>query len=277
MTAERRMTGDDDPESDDKKMPLLDHLIELRRRLLWSVVTFAVAFAVCALFAKHLYAFLVQPLANIIGDQPGRKLIFTGLTEVFFTYMKVALFFGAFISFPVFAAQIYKFVAPGLYRNERRAFMPFLAATPVLFLLGGAMVYYLLLPVAWRFFLSFETVGSPNELPIQLEAKVDEYLSLVMQLIFAFGVAFQLPVLMTLLARVGIVSSKGMIEKRRYAIVLVFIVAAVLTPPDPVSQLTLALPILVLYEISIFMAKMVERERARREAMVEQELNLPSA
>ena len=161
------MSTNDDPESDDKKMPLLDHLIELRSRLLRCVIALFVAFMVCFYFADHLYAFLVQPLANILAEKGlDRRMIFTALTEVFFTYVKVAFFFGAFISFPIFAAEIYKFVAPGLYRNERKAFVPFLVATPVLFFMGGAMVYYVLLPVAWRFFLSFETTGIDGGLPI---------------------------------------------------------------------------------------------------------------
>ncbi len=249
------------------KMPLLEHLIELRQRMLYSFITLFVAFLICFYFAEELFNFLVQPLADLLIEREGvhgaRRLIFTDLTEVFFTYVKVAFFFGAFASSPIFLTQLWLFVAPGLYRNEKTALAPFLIASPVLFFLGGALVYYVLFPMAWSFFLSFETLGGDGNLPIELEAKVAEYLSLVMKLIFAFGFCFQLPVVMTLMARVGLATSKGMAEKRKYAIVGVFIVAAVITPPDPISQLSLAIPIIVLYEISILMAKLVEKKRAK--------------
>ena len=261
-----------DQAEDAKKMPLLDHLIELRRRLLYSVVALLVAFLVCFYFAADLFDFLVEPLADLLIERRGEtegsapRLIYTALTEVFFTHVKVAFFAGAFITAPIFLSQIWLFVAPGLYRNERQAFGPFLVATPVLFFIGGALVYYVIFPLAWQFFLAFETQGSAGSLPIELEAKVNEYLSLVMKLIFAFGLCFQLPVIMTLLARVGIATSEGMARKRKYAIVGVFIVAAIFTPPDPISQVSLALPIILLYEISIYMAKFVEKKRAAEEA-----------
>jgi sec-independent protein translocase protein TatC len=250
------------------KMPLLDHLIELRRRLLFSVIALFVAFLIAFFFAEFLFNFLVQPLADILTHRQGvqgvRRLIFTDLTEVFFTYVKVAFFFGAFVACPIFLTQIWLFVAPGLYKNERLALAPFLVASPILFFAGGALVYFLLFPLAWEFFLSFETPGGNGTLPIELEAKVNEYLSLVMKLIFAFGLSFQLPVIMTLLARVGLATSKGMAAKRKYAIVGVFVVAAIFTPPDPLSQISLAIPILLLYEVSIIMAKLVEKKRAEK-------------
>ena len=248
----------DDP-INDKPMPLLDHLIELRRRLLWSAVAFFVCFGVCYHFSEEIYSFLVQPLANILKNRgDNRRLIFTELTEAFFTYLKVGFFAAAFISFPVVATQVYLFVAPGLYRSEKRAFMPFLVATPFLFVAGGALAYYFVFPAAWTFFLSFESTTGAGGLPVQLEAKVSEYLSLVMKLIFAFGVAFQLPVLLTLLAKVGIISSKGLKKYRRYAYVGMFIIAAIITPPDVITQTGLALPLIALFEISIFTASMVE-------------------
>jgi len=248
------------------RMPLLDHLIELRRRLLYSVVGLVVLFFICYAFAADIYGFLVQPLAEILEEQGGeRRMIYTALYEAFFTYIKVAFFAALFLGFPLIAAQIWMFVAPGLYQNEKRAFLPFLVATPILFFLGGALVYYLIFPMAWSFFISFEVPGGQGALPIQLEAKVDQYLSLVMRLIFAFGLCFQLPVLMTLLARVGIITSQAMKDKRKYAIVLAFVAAAILTPPDVISQIGLAVPTILLYEISIYCVRLVEKQRAREE------------
>ncbi len=246
-------------------MPLLDHLIELRNRLTYAVAAVLIGFLICYFFKEQIYGFLVQPLAQIYEGQVGRRMIYTGLTEAFFTYLKVAFFAGAFLAFPFVAIQLWMFIAPGLYRNEKRAFLPFLAATPVLFFTGGAIVYYVIFPLAWRFFLSFETPGGPETLPIELEARVSEYLDLVMKLIFAFGLCFQLPVALTLMGRVGLVTSASLARNRKYAIVGVFVVAALLTPPDIISQIGLGLPIIVLYEISIWMVRMTERRRRREE------------
>lgn len=255
---------------DASKMPLLDHLIELRKRLLICVVLLIGAFLVCFAFAEGIFEFLTQPLADVLKAHEGsgqvRRLIFTDLTEVFFTYVKVAFFAGAFLCVPVFLTQVWLFVAPGLYENEKTAILPFLIATPILFFVGGALVYYVIFPVASEFFISFEKTATDGTLAIELETKVDQYLSLIMKLIFAFGICFELPVLMTLLARVGIATSAGMAAKRKYAIVGVFIVAAIFTPPDPISQLLLAIPIILLYEISILLARLVEKKRAEQEA-----------
>ncbi|MCC2664015.1 MAG: tatC [Geminicoccaceae bacterium] len=251
---------------DDRQLPLLDHLIELRNRLIYACAAIFAGFALCYLFADHIYDFLVQPLADIYRGETGRRMIYTGLTEAFFTYLKVAFWAGAFLTFPIVAAQLWLFIAPGLYRNEKQAFLPFLVATPILFFMGGAIAYYVVFPLAWRFFVSFESAGGPESLPIELEARVGEYLSLVMKMIFAFGLSFQLPVALTLMGRVGLVSSEGLARNRKFAIVGVFTVAAIITPPDVISQVTLAIPILILYEISILMVRFVERRRAEAEA-----------
>lgn len=266
------IADDDRKRVEETRSPLVAHLAELRTRLLYSIVGLSLAFGLCFYFAEYIYEFLVHPYAAAVEGEEGRRLIFTALHETFFTYIRLSFWAAICLAFPVIASQIYMFVAPGLYKHERRAFLPFLFATPVLFIAGGALVYYGVMPVAIKFFLSFESAGLAGGLPIQLEAKVNEYLDLVTKLIFAFGLAFQLPVVLTLLARVGIIDSAWLKRQRKYAIVIVFVAAAVLTPPDPISQIGLALPILILYELSIVAARLIEKKRAEREAENEDDL-----
>ncbi len=262
---------------EDKEAPLLDHIIELRNRLVYSVIALLVGFVVCVSVASYIFEFLTAPLARALGDEAGRRMIFTALYEPFFVYIKIGIYAGLFLAFPVISNQLWRFVAPGLYRREKQAFLPYLAATPILFFAGGAMVYYAVMPLAWEFFVTFETPGAPGAegevgtLPIQLEAKVSEYLSLVIKLMFAFGLFFQMPVGITLVVRAGIVSADQLARGRKYAVVVVFLTAAVLTPPDIISQVGLALPGLVLYEISIVLARRIERRRARAEAEADAE------
>ncbi len=246
--------------AEQRRETLTGHLVELRKRLLWSFVAMVAGMGVCYLFVEDIYGFLVQPLARAMGPGDSQRLIYTGLTEAFFTYLKVSFFAGVFLTFPIVAAQIWKFIAPGLYKNEKHAFLPFLLATPVLFFAGGALVYYGLMPVAWHFFLSFQSEGGATALPIQLEARVGEYLDLVMLLIFAFGLCFQLPVLLVLLGRAGLVTPEQLAKGRRYAIVVAFVVAAFLTPPDVLSQFALAIPIILLYEISILIIRYMRKK-----------------
>ena len=244
---------------DATKAPLIEHLIELRRRLMWTLAAIFAAFVVCFWFAKPIYNLLLWPYRAAVGVDVPIELIYTAPQEFFFTEVKLALFGAIFIAFPVIASQLYMFVAPGLYRAERKAFLPFLFATPILFLIGAALVYFVAMPLAMTFFLSMQQTG---EVQIVLTAKVSEYLSLIMTLILGFGICFQLPVLLTLLARAGIVSAAGLKRYRRHAILGVFVAAAVLTPPDPISQVALAVPTLLLYELSIFAVSLVEKKRA---------------
>jgi len=245
----------------EKKSTVSEHLIELRSRLLKSIIFLIITFIVCYIFSDKIYNFLVDPYAQAVkGDGNNRRLIFTALHETFLTYLKLAFFAAFFFSCPLILMQIWKFVAPGLYKDEKLALLPFLIATPVLFLLGGMLVYYLIMPLAIKFFLSFETAAINGSLPIQLEAKVNEYLSLVMRLILAFGISFQLPVFLTLLAKVGFITSEYLKTRRKYVVIIIFSMAAILTPPDPITQIGLALPLLILYEISIFTVKFVEKK-----------------
>ena len=241
------------------------HFIELRSRLIKSIIFILVIFIISYTFADHIYNFLVEPYANAVkDDETSRRLIFTALHETFITYLKVAFFAAIFLGSPILLIQIYKFIAPGLYKNEKKAILPYLIFTPILFLLGGLLVYYLVMPLAIKFFLSFESAGSSTTLPIQLEAKVNEYLSLIMRLIFAFGISFQLPILLNLLARTGVVNSNYLKKTRRYVVVIIFSVAAILTPPDPITQIGLAIPLLLLYELSIITVKFTERKNKEK-------------
>ncbi len=240
----------------------IGHLTELRTRLIKSFVFLLIAFIISYIFAEDIYSFLVKPYSEaIIENNLDRRLIFTALHEAFLTYLKVAFFASLFITSPIFLTQIWKFVAPGLYKNEKQALLPYLIATPLLFLVGGLLVYYLVMPLAIEFFLTFESSSTSSSVAIQLEAKVNEYLSLIMRLIFAFGISFQLPVVLSLLARIGVIDSEYLRKRRKYVVIIIFAVAAVLTPPDPITQIGLALPLLILYELSILTVRIIEKKK----------------
>ena len=245
-----------------EKSGFISHLVELRQRLINSFIFLFSFFVVCYFFSEEIYSFLVQPYADAVkDDNVNRRLIFTALQETFLTYLRVSFFAALFVSSPIILLQIWKFIAPGLYKNEKKAILPYLIATPILFLFGGMLVYYLIMPLAIKFFLSFEASSINSALPIQLEAKVNEYLSLIMKLIFAFGLSFQLPVILSLLARVGFIDSVFLKERRKYVVVIIFVAAAILTPPDPITQIGLAIPLLILYELSIFSVKIIEKRK----------------
>jgi sec-independent protein translocase protein TatC len=259
--------ADDNP--DDKKMPLMEHLIELRRRLIWSLAAFVVCFIGCYFVSKQIFDFLTWPLATIWEGQEGRHLIYTALQEKFFADVKVAMFGGLVIAFPVIASQVWGFVAPGLYKNEKMAFLPFLIATPIMFLMGASFVYFIFIPNAFRFFTSFEEVAHGGSLAITAEPRVTEYLDLIIQLILGFGIVFELPVLLTLLVSVELIETKMLAKQRRYAILIGFVISAILTPPDALSMMMMAIPLVGLYEISIVIGRVIEARRRRRRAAEE--------
>ncbi|HWU64114.1 MAG TPA: twin-arginine translocase subunit TatC [Ensifer sp.] len=259
---------------DDKPQPLIEHLVELRARLIKSLAAFFVAFLICFFFARDLFNLLVIPYKWAViwahMDVKKAEFIYTAPQEFFFTQLKVAMFGAMVLAFPVIASQLYRFVAPGLYKNERAAFLPFLIASPVLFLLGAALVYFFFTPMVMWFFLRMEVSGSESQVAVQLMPKVSEYLSLIMTLVFSFGLVFQLPVVTSLLIRADILRTQTLVEKRKYAIVLAFVVAAVLTPPDPMSQIGLALPTILLYEIAIYAGRLIEKGRGKEKAAEEE-------
>ena len=252
---------------ENNEIGFISHLTELRKRLINTLICLFVLFIVCYIFSDYIYGFLVEPYASAVKNENlNRRLIFTALQETFLTYLKVSFFTAFFFTSPIILIQIWKFIAPGLYEHEKSAIMPYLVITPILFLLGGMLVYYLIMPLAIKFFLSFESLGNVTNLPIQLEAKVNEYLSLVMKLIFAFGLSFQLPVVLSLLARIGLIDSIFLKERRKFVIVIIFACAAILTPPDPITQIGLAIPLLILYELSIISVKIIENKNKEKNA-----------
>jgi sec-independent protein translocase protein TatC len=254
-------TPEDEAALDATKAPLMEHLLELRRRLVYALIAFGICFGVCFGFSTQILEFLERPLAAATNH-----LIYTALPEIFFTQVKVAMFGGACLGFPIIAAQLWMFVAPGLYKHEKRAFLPFLMWTPVLFVMGASFVYYVMLPFSVKFFGGYQVAPTKGVMGIELQAKVSDYLDLVMTLMFAFGLTFQLPVLLSLLGKVGIVTSRALKDMRRYAIVGLFAVAAIFTPPDAISMMSLAVPLVLLYEVSIFSVMMIERGKAREDA-----------
>ncbi len=244
------------------RAPLLAHLAELRFRLMLSVVGFCICFGISYLIADHVFGWLAAPLHDALGHDSGQRLIYTGLPEAFLTKIKLSLFTAFLMSFPIFSTQFYLFLAPGLYVHEKRVLGGFLLAGPLLFFAGAALAYFYVFPTAWQFFVSFQT--SEGGIPVMLEARISEYLALAMQIIVAFGLAFQLPVMLSLLARGGFLTSTTLKKKRRYAVIILLIAAAVLTPPDIISQIALFVPLYVLYEVSIISCRLMEKKRAVR-------------